>query len=63
MLEAVDDQTCLLHTGGFSLDSLSVWMALIGFDFEVQDPPELAERIRLLADRFRRAAEPKVSAP
>ena len=57
MLEAIDDHTCALHIGGFSLDSLSVWVALIGFDFEVQDPPEFAERIRLLADRFRRAAE------
>jgi predicted DNA-binding transcriptional regulator YafY len=65
MLEAIDDHTCLLHTGGFSLDSLSVWMALIGFDFEVQDPPELAQRVRLLADRFRKAAgmEPVVLPP
>ena len=55
-LEAADDGTCILHTGGFSLDSLSVWMALIGFDFEVLDPPELVERVRLLAQRFARAA-------
>ena len=55
IVEAIDDHTCALHTGGFSLDSLSVWMALIGFDFEVQDPPELVERIRVLADRFHRA--------
>jgi hypothetical protein len=40
-------------------------MALIGFDFEVQDPPELAQRVRLLADRFRKAAgmEPVVLPP
>jgi predicted DNA-binding transcriptional regulator YafY len=56
MLEAIDDQTCMLHTGGFSLDSLSVWMALIGYDFEVQDPPEMVERVRQLADRFHKAA-------
>jgi predicted DNA-binding transcriptional regulator YafY len=58
MLEAIDDRSCVLHTGGFSLDALSVWMALIGFDFEIQDPPELVDRVRLLADRFSRAALP-----
>ena len=55
MLEAIDDGTCLLHTGALSLDGLSVWIGIIGWDFEVQDPPELAERIRHLADRFQRA--------
>ena len=57
ILEAIDDQTCSLTTGGFSLDSLSVWITLLGFDFEVLTPPELVERIRMLAGRFQRAAE------
>lgn len=56
MLEAVDQQTSLLSTGSYSLDTLSVYLGLIGFDFEVRDPPELAERVRLLAERFGRAA-------
>jgi predicted DNA-binding transcriptional regulator YafY len=54
-LEAIDDQTCMLHTGSSSLDSLSVYLALIGFEFEVREPPELVERVRLLAERFARA--------
>jgi predicted DNA-binding transcriptional regulator YafY len=54
-LEAIDDQTCVLHTGSSSLDSLSVYLALIGFEFEVREPPELVERVRLLAERFTRA--------
>jgi hypothetical protein len=32
-----------------------VYLALIGFDFEVREPPELVERVRVLADRFGRA--------
>jgi len=54
-LEAVDEHTCLLHTGSSSLDTLSVYLALIGFDFEVREPPELVDRIRWLAERFSRA--------
>ena len=55
ILEAVDEHTCLLHTGACSLDTLSVYLALTGFDFEVQEPAELIERIRELAKRFHRA--------
>ena len=55
ILEAVNEHTCVLHTGSSSLDTLSVYLALIGFDFEVREPPELVERIRWLAERFSRA--------
>jgi predicted DNA-binding transcriptional regulator YafY len=55
MLQAIDERTCMFHTGSHSLDSLSVYLALIGFDFEVREPPELVERVRVLADRFGRA--------
>src|SRR5580658_6384130 len=57
MLEAIDDHTCILHTGATSLDTLSVYLALIGFDFEVREPPELIEHVRWLAERFNRAAK------
>ena len=57
MLEPVDNHTCMLQTGAYSLDSLSVFLALIGFDFEVREPPELIERVRWLAERFRRALQ------
>ncbi len=55
VLEGVDDARCMLHTGTFSLDSLSVYWALIGCDFEVVGPPELIDRVRGLAERFSRA--------
>jgi len=55
-LKVVDDRSCILHTEAHSLDSLSVYLALIGFDFEVREPPELIERVRLLAQRFDRAS-------
>lgn len=52
VLESVGDAGCILRTGAESLDRLSVWLALIGFDFEVLDPPELRERVCDLARRF-----------
>lgn len=55
-LEPVDERTCVLHLGAGSLDMLSMYLVMIGFDFEVRDPPELIDRIRWLADRFHRAA-------
>jgi predicted DNA-binding transcriptional regulator YafY len=56
IIEAVDDHRCTLNTGAVSLDTLSVYLALVGFDFEVLEPPELVERVRRLAERFGRAA-------
>jgi predicted DNA-binding transcriptional regulator YafY len=55
-LEAVDEQTCVLHTGSNSLDELALYVALKGFDFEVLDPPELRDHLRGLAERLIRAA-------
>ncbi len=57
MLEALDQHTCVLHTGASSLDTLSIYLALIDFDFEVREPPELIERVRWLAERFTRATK------
>jgi predicted DNA-binding transcriptional regulator YafY len=56
LVEAVDEHTCLLHVGGPSVDGFPVYLAQIGFDFEVLAPPELIEQVRVLAERFARAA-------
>ncbi|MEV7615659.1 YafY family protein [Streptomyces sp. NPDC089799] len=62
VLEPVDAHSCLLHTGGLSLDVLVVHVLMMGFEFEVVEPPALAERIRaardLLARADRRSAAP-----
>jgi len=55
-LEVVDEGSCVLHTGESSLDMLTVYLGLIGFDFEILEPPELIERVRLLSERFGRAS-------
>jgi predicted DNA-binding transcriptional regulator YafY len=52
LIEAIDETTCTLRLGACSLDTISVYLALVGFDFEVHEPPELIERVRWLAQRF-----------
>jgi predicted DNA-binding transcriptional regulator YafY len=49
------DEVCLLDTGSDSLETMAVYLGLLGFDFRVESPPELAEHIRALTDRYRRA--------
>jgi predicted DNA-binding transcriptional regulator YafY len=57
-VEALDDTTCLLRAGAPSLDLVPLYLAQLGVDFEVVDPPELVAHVRALADRLRRAAGP-----
>ncbi len=54
-LEPIDDHTCVLHTGSNSLDELAIYVGVKGVDFDVIEPPELIEHLRMLADRFNRA--------
>ncbi|MPZ80643.1 MAG: WYL domain-containing protein [Actinophytocola sp.] len=56
VVEAVDEHTCLLHVGGPSLAEFPIYIAQIGFDFEVLSPPELVDQVRVLAGVFGRAA-------
>jgi predicted DNA-binding transcriptional regulator YafY len=55
-VEALDDETSRLLTGADSLDTLAVYLGMLGFDFAVDSPPELVEHIRALGERYRRAA-------
>jgi predicted DNA-binding transcriptional regulator YafY len=52
---AVDAVTCVLDTGSDSLDTLAVYLGLLGFDFRVLSPPELADHIRDLVARYQRS--------
>ncbi|MFD9965519.1 helix-turn-helix transcriptional regulator [Amycolatopsis sp. NPDC058986] len=56
-LEPVDEHSCRLRTRADSLEWIAFRMALLGCDFEVQEPPELAEYLREMGERVIRAAE------
>jgi len=55
VVEAVDEGTCLLRTGADTLETLAVYLGMLGVDFEVGEPPELVAHLRDLAGRYRRA--------
>ncbi|MET9932643.1 MULTISPECIES: YafY family protein [unclassified Streptomyces] len=57
VLEADGDAACLLRTGAHGLDVLVFHVLMLGFDFEVVEPPELTGRIRDLRDRLSRALD------
>jgi predicted DNA-binding transcriptional regulator YafY len=55
-IEPIDDHRCEYRTGDDDLDWLAVRVTMLGVDFDVHEPPELAEHLRLLARRLDRAA-------
>jgi predicted DNA-binding transcriptional regulator YafY len=55
-LEPIDERSCLLRASSDWLGGLAIYIAGIGVDFEVLDPPELVEEVRSLAERFTRAS-------
>jgi len=54
-LEARDERSCVYYTGAEALDTIAVYIALKGIDFEVLEPPELKEFVAGLAARLTRA--------
>jgi predicted DNA-binding transcriptional regulator YafY len=54
-LQPDGEHACILHTGAESPDVLAIYVAVIGTEFEILDPPELAEHILALAGRLTRA--------
>lgn len=57
VLEADGDAACLLRAGAHGLDVMVIHVLMLGFDFEVVEPPELTGRIRDLRDRLSRALD------
>ena len=62
-VEPIDAHSCLYRTGDDDLGWLALRIAMLGVDFEVHEPPELAEHLRTLAARLRQAADRGPSAP
>jgi predicted DNA-binding transcriptional regulator YafY len=63
VVEALDEHTCVLTIGSTSLDMLVIWVGEFGFDFDVLDPPELAEHVRQLGARLTRAGTARSQKP
>jgi predicted DNA-binding transcriptional regulator YafY len=55
-IEEKDARSCEYRTGDDDLGWLALRITMLGVDFEVHEPPELGEHLRVLAGRLRRAA-------
>ena len=55
-LERLGPDRCRLTIGGDTLDWLLFRLLALDADFEIEDPPELVERVRRLAKRLARTA-------
>ncbi|NIJ10951.1 putative DNA-binding transcriptional regulator YafY [Saccharomonospora amisosensis] len=53
---ALDEHTCQLHSHADTLEWLAFRLTMLGFDFDVHEPPQLAEYLRALGARATRAA-------
>lgn len=56
-VEAIDEHTCEYRTGDDNLAWLALRIVMLGVDFEVHEPPELADHLQQLADRLRRGGQ------
>jgi hypothetical protein len=61
VIEAIDEQSCMLACGADSVHSLVIYLGLLDADFTVTGPPELVARLRELAARYQRALLPYAS--
>ena len=52
----IDSRSCEYRTGDDDLRWLAQRIAMLGFDFELHEPPELIAHLQALADRLRRGA-------
>lgn len=55
LVEAIDDERCVLVTGADHPMTVAVYLALLDEDFTVDGPAELTEAIEVLAGRYSRA--------
>lgn len=53
----VDESTCILESGTDDLWTAAVYIGTLGYDFRVEEPPELIEHIRMLSERYERAID------
>jgi predicted DNA-binding transcriptional regulator YafY len=56
-IEPLDEHTSEYRSGDDNLEWLAMRVAMLGVDFELHEPPELAGALRALADRLVRGVK------
>ncbi|MCG5431912.1 YafY family transcriptional regulator [Mycobacterium sp. MYCO198283] len=57
-IERDGSDACIVTTGADDPERIVLWLAMVGADFEVLEPPEVVAAGRRVADRVRRAVSP-----
>jgi predicted DNA-binding transcriptional regulator YafY len=55
-IEADGPDACIVTAGAEDPQRMVPWLAMPGCDFQVLEPPEVIEAVRVVADRITRAA-------
>ena len=58
VIEPIDERSCYFEGGAASYENLALHVAMLGVDFEVAEPPELLDQMRILAARMLRSNAP-----
>ena len=58
VVEAIDENTCVLVTGADSVETVAVYIGMLGLDFTATEPPELVGHLTTLAKRYASAIRP-----
>ena len=58
IVESVDDNTSILVTGADSLETIAVYIGMLGLDFHVDGPPALVAHLETVGRRYLNAIEP-----
>ncbi|TCC22663.1 helix-turn-helix transcriptional regulator [Kribbella speibonae] len=57
IVESVDDNTSVLVTGADSLETIAVYIGMLGLDFHVDGPPALVTHLRTVGERYLKAID------
>jgi predicted DNA-binding transcriptional regulator YafY len=55
VVEAIDDNTCVLVTGADAVETVAVYIGMLGIDFWVESPDALIDHLREVGERYARA--------
>ena len=55
LVEPIDKHSCYFDVGASSFEGLAMQLMFLGVDFEVNEPTELVDQVRRLAERYKKA--------
>lgn len=56
VVEQVDDEHSVLVTGADSIATIAAYIGMLGYDFHVEEPPELLDALAVLGERYARVS-------